>query len=120
MSAPRFDGERMTKREVLIARKAYKDGAAAERGHAHDDAGWKPAAEARYPLPKVTRPRVVRDQHNPAQEWIVEDGFLRCRNAGGAWMKWAEYKLSADFAPLPERVALWADLLANPTEEVNE
>jgi hypothetical protein len=120
---PDFNGTPMTKREVLIAREAY----ARRSRETYTTGEWERSirglveaeAAAAYPLPTVTRPRVVKDPCSSKLEWTVEDGYLRCREGGG-WMKWAGYKLYSDFAPLPARVAVWAALLANPTETVED
>jgi hypothetical protein len=76
-----------------------------------------------YPLPKVTRPRVVRDcaAFTTTEEWSVIDGTLRYRHRPDAeWARWGDFRGISTAAPLPERVELWADLFANPTEEVDE
>ena len=76
--------------------------------------GQKFAREA-FPLPRVTRPRVVR--------W-PDGGFVRLRN--GAW-QWgsdglAYWRPLAPFyeAYATEKVHILADLLANPTETVED
>ena len=77
------------------------------------------AAAARYPLPKVTRPRVVQDttriEYRLAPETADCYAAIEYRSAPGlAW------RVVSDVAATAERVRLWADLLANPTEEVSE
>lgn len=77
-------------------------------------------AAEQFPL-LVTRPRVVRDPIMKDVEWKVEDGYLRARRGSGTWIKWVEWSArDSDFAPLAKRVAMWADLLANPTEQVED
>jgi len=71
-------------------------------------------ATRRYPLPKVTRPRVVQDPVNPRREWRCVGGKMQTREDTLAWYDVTEVRISAP------HVALWADLLANPTEEVDE
>ena len=67
-------------------------------------------ANTTYPLPKVARPRVV----------IMDGTGWRCI---GARLEWQDQRTpwtaSGQFMPTPKLVALWADLIANPTEEVD-
>ena len=67
------------------------------------------AACLRYPLPKVTRPRVLTDQYGTS--WRVRDGQLE--------MKPTE-SISWTVAYRHGVAALFRDLLANPTEEVDD
>lgn len=84
-------------------------------GYVHEQAA------DRYPLPTITRPRVVKDAADPSVEFCFVDGVLQYRADSGSW-----WRLVPDdgrvpttiFYPTAERVRLWADLLANPTEEV--
>jgi hypothetical protein len=83
---------------------------------------WQARARGLFPLPQVTRPRVALDRSGRA--WKVEDGTLRMRvssgtGGAGTWLRWDAFKAYSDAAPLPARVALWAELFANPTEEVD-
>ena len=68
-----------------------------------------------FPLPKVTRPRVVNGPAGRHWAWKLEDGRFWFRNDNrSAW------ELVRDaWKPTPELVPLWYDLLANPTEEVD-
>lgn len=69
-----------------------------------------------YPLPKVTRPRVVNDPSDSTVEWRFEN------NAGLVWRAVPGFPMwngVSTWYPKPERVKMWADLLANPTEEVD-
>lgn len=66
-------------------------------------------ADYHFPLPKVTRPRVVVDPHNPRVTWSILGTVAR---HDGTW--------GFEPAPTLERIKMWADLLANPTEEVEE
>ena len=82
-------------------------------------------ARLRYPLPRVTRPRVVTDaRFGKAREFRICDGQFQTRSAkNSVWScienghhgKGDGFGLAID----AERVTLWADLLANPTEEVD-
>lgn len=69
----------------------------------------KDAAEI-FPLPTITRPRVVRDPHGLRWNWTVKDGVIHPKIDGLGQLE----------TITPQRVALWADLLANPTELVEE
>lgn len=84
-------------------------------------------ARERYPLPKVERPRVVRDPHiegiGDRYEWIVLKGEntprFRLVGTHGRWYLPDGHEGGA-FTPTRERVAMWADLLANPVELVED
>lgn len=135
MSAPEFDGMPMTKREVLIARRAFESGAAF--GNAEwplTDSDMQEEATRRYPLPKVTRPRVVKDpmgatnEHGQPVLWkAIEWGVpgdsryaVVCSWNDGAWFDGYAPHRGHSLVATKERVALWADLLAKPTEEVED
>lgn len=74
-------------------------------------------AEYRYPVRKYIRLRVVPDPHDTAVLWAMVDGYFRWR-----WKyveePWRVPVNASCNTVTPERVRLWADLLANPTEEV--
>lgn len=71
------------------------------------------AADSLYPLPKVTCPRRVRDADG--YTWKYENGELAFADPlRGIWYSAA----GSSFEPTPDRVRLLADLLVNPTEEV--
>jgi hypothetical protein len=117
MSAPEFDGTPMTKREVLIAREAFHDGAkwrfrlACETWsdvRSLNESEYMAETNARYPLPKVTRPR-ERCAPNGAVFRVVGGELMADYGAG--WVH--EQLIGVSLAPLV------ADLLANPTEEVD-
>lgn len=131
MSAPYFHGDVMSKRDVLIAREAVR------RTVAHfwvtirdslDGTRWNGSdvlAAEMYPLPRVTRPRVVADQCGPRgpQEFRFVDGVFQIRAPGEAWqcLNFGTVLVDSQIHGVgvtPERVALWADLIAHPTEEV--
>lgn len=76
-----------------------------------------------YPLPKVQRPRVVTDAQNPDYEWQVNaEGVLwfRWKRDGAPWLRAGSNTENLLLVPTHERVAMWADLFANPTEAVDE
>lgn len=58
-SVLKFCGETMTKREILLAREAYAVGAKEWSRLGVDPEKVHRDAKIRYPLPKVTMPRVV-------------------------------------------------------------
>ncbi len=113
------DEKTISEREaVKRERKAFEDGMV--RGSAREFtniARVRQAASEAYPLPKITRPRVVDDPHDcqEGSAWRVVEGRIEYRWKGDKPSAWRQYASS----PItPERVAMWANLLANPTEEV--
>ena len=64
-----------------------------------------------YPLPTVTRPRVVTDQNGHRWKW--ENGFLQF-STGAGWL-YASPPLIGEASYAAVR-----DVLSNPTEEVEE
>jgi hypothetical protein len=105
-------------------RAAFRAGVqwGAEKGakvHPYPDAPCGPCdreAEKRYPLPMVTRPRVVTDSF--AIAWRLADGALEFRLSQSA-----PWRVTPHYGPMGvtvERIRLWADLLANPTEQVED
>jgi hypothetical protein len=124
----------VTEREaVLRERAAFAEGASWQRyrGPSADVLAsarlslTEAEAAHTYPLPRVTRPRVVRDPHDDyGQEWRVVNGRLEFRPPYGQWGEAhkrtdAIYDGSCLF-PTLERIRMWADLLANPTETVED
>jgi len=115
MSAPKMVSEREA---VLRERAAYDAGVAdvfrtarALGGIEHVDARkW---ADQIFPLPTIERPRVVPDPHGMNVVWSVKNGRISPRGSSAWGQRTVEHIT-------PERVALWADLLANPTETVED
>lgn len=120
---------------VLRVHAAFDEGARWQRLeiHAPDRSGEMAdramrEAKARHPLPKVERPRVVKDPHVEfGQRWRCVGGELQYTgslNDPPSDHSW--HRLHKDDTyhgcriPTPERIRLWADLLANPTELVTE
>lgn len=69
-----------------------------------------------YEMPKVKRPRVVADPEQKHRQWRVANGSEGPRlevSSGSGWYG------AHEWLPIPERVRVWADLLANPTEVVD-
>ena len=105
-----------TERELVLAqRDAYARGLGEGTQYWGDDAVAK--ARHEYPLPKVTRPRVVDDPHVFSQ-FKADGGKLYWRGGNTGWYAFDNVANPPAFLPTEERVRLWADLLANPTEEV--
>lgn len=86
------------------------------------------AAKETYPL-RVTRPRVVADPHRDthSQNWRCVDGVIEFNAGAGCNFKPAfdrvgSQRIEKGFCtwPTPERIAMWADLLASPTELVDQ
>jgi hypothetical protein len=107
---------------VLREREAFLEGVAYERAAFPIwSARPKEQASQRYPLPKVTRPRVATDPYESDYVWSVRAGdlhFLWLKTDPSNWKRASGLYENLLLTPLPSRVTLWADLLANPTEEV--
>lgn len=100
------DVKRYTERELVMAKR--EGFCAGVEAHAHrqihDVAYARTLAGIRYPLPRVTRPRVVRDLHNDA--WEVRESILWCQGNPIGW---------ADKTTLQKLL----DLIDNPNETVD-
>lgn len=106
------DDKTVTEREaVLREREAYVKG----RFEAGKGLDWHARSRCLYPLPTITRPRVVKDPHSADIVWRCDGGVLQYRQGNHEWSMGPGYWYAS-----PERVRLWAELLANPTEEVTE
>ena len=118
MSAPTVTERQAAFRE----RAAFAEGVTWERarGPRWSD-GAQTIAERHYPLPRITRPRVVQDSTGVYWRVVVAHDDAR--------IEYAELFAPGRFTDVtcfrpgmpgvsPERVALWADLLARPTEDV--
>lgn len=70
---------------------------------------YEKAAAQQFPLPKVTRARVVQDPIFAGITWSVKDGIARPSRV-----------LDPSLPVNLTRALMWANLLANPTEEVEE
>lgn len=129
------DEKKYTERDLVLAKQeAFVEGSLLTFRHFDCSLGseaglkWRGSsnlAAERYPLPKVTRPRVVQDPHERGMRWRV----LRDKDQHGVtYLEYNAFNTGADaswrtglgtYCATAERVALWADLLANPTEEVD-
>lgn len=114
---------------VKRERAAFRSGAAelygsraVKAGNESFDAYYKVTemADSRYPLPKVARPRVVKDPHSVSDaEWRVIDGepeYRSRKHLDGPYRAWSKYEGGIPFTS--DRVRIIADLLNNPTELV--
>lgn len=112
--------KKYTQRDLVMAKRAaFADGYYASRPATAYDWCYG-EAKRRYQLPKVTRPRVVRDKEWFRAEWKSDGCNIFWRLDRGAWSRYPESIDRALAWPDKARVAIWADLLANPTEEVEE
>lgn len=82
------------------------------------------AAKLVYPMPKVERKRIVQDPHGP-KVWMMSEraGAAVWANAGDRlWilnrLEWR--RALGGMAATTERIAMWEDLRANPTELVED
>ena len=123
------DAKTYTEKDLVLAkREAYMLGRHESLTVGHmtlaERAAYARDAASRYPLPKVTRARLVEDPHDDGG-WYVEDGEVLWTATGNARCG-VRIEHTKDFqrktlrAITPARVAVWSDLLANPTEEVEE
>lgn len=101
---------------VKREREAYVAGAESQWGGipSHQTSSWREEAKRRYPL-TVTRPRVVED--TTGWYWRVSsDASIETTSTkDGAWRQ----LVRMDQRLTKERVLILADLLANPTEDVD-
>lgn len=117
------DEKRYSERELVMAqREAFIRGARYERDNDETTCAATripDAANMHFPLPRVSRPRVVRDETGMFQcNWRVVAGALEC-DTGTGWQR-TDRDDSHDTRMFvhAERVRLLADLLAHPTEDV--
>ena len=107
-----------TQREEVAAitarRHAFVDGAVWAISLRGVDPPTAPKMEAmkRYPMPTVEVPRVVNDPTLKDYEWSVSNGIVRWRDRNGS----GDWSIAPEAVVTVDRVKLWADLIANPTE----
>ena len=108
------DEKTYTERDIVLAkREGWVRHCVALCGNREDAEKY---AAREFPLPRVTRPRVVVGPSPRTWNWKFEAGAYWFRATGhGSWER-----ANPSWEPDPELVTLWADLLANPTEEVEE
>lgn len=110
------DEKKYTERELVVAqRAAYGHGARWYRAAGNCTIEIDREARRCYPLPRVTRARVVNHGHGREWQWKFEDGRFHFRFAPKALWEIA----NEAWAPTLQTVPIWADLLANPIEEVD-
>lgn len=129
---PNDEREAMTEREkVLMQREAYEMGSAQGFAMGRNlSATWdgpevRETAARLYPLPKVTRPRAVADSlgvrwrvvfaNTTAAKPMIE------RLMQGVWLRIGDPGLGVQATHITHLIAsgFFADLLDNPTEEVD-
>lgn len=133
----KFAGRTMTKREVLIAREAYVT-AVEDVTRAELDCelrfreSWTRRAAERYPLPKVEKPRVVRfNSHDQPRGYVLAltlHGKELCyryeahdhEKSRTDWHRVADRNTGPFERDLQMLLDGYADLLANPTELVED
>lgn len=111
-----------TERETQLARKAWQDGLnwlannqTATLGEVRDE------KNRLYPLPRTPRPRVINDPCSMS-EWTWRDGeaVWRHKLTRGDLTNWHTPGQNEHLVLNADRIKLLADLLANPTEAVEE
>jgi hypothetical protein len=109
----------ITEREaVRRERAAYARAMMIHGGQSWDEAHC--AAGRVYPLPKVTRPRVVQDPNKPYRWFRVIGGEVYAKTTRYSDGEWTPLAGNWSIPATPEMIRLWVDLLANPTEEVED
>lgn len=116
MSAAAMVSERdAVKRERQAYVLGCRSGVEGDRWGADDLRGAEVEASCMFPLPKVTRPREVTCKGCGNYKFRVVGGFIHERGPmDGVWHEVSTWNIGA------EMVAMFADLLANPTEEVED
>lgn len=130
------DEKTYTEKEVVLReRKAFYSGYVALNWcscEASEVCGTCQAeTNRRYPLPKVTRPRVVIDAGGAGvREWRYVEGQIQtrvrgtthwfCLAHGDAFAAKAVQHEDVGFAWTPERINMLAKLIADPTEIVDD
>ena len=115
------DNQTVTEREAVVReRKAFGLGWRMQRENGGSLREGEGLADRLYPLPSITRPRVVKDPEAKDYEWRFHDGRMQVRRGKNAFDGGGEWVCPCNWQPTAERVRLWADLLQNPTEEVTE
>lgn len=116
------DEKKYTQRDMVLAqRTAFEEGAHwAWDGHWRRDTRPDEYAEAaiqRYPIPKISRPRVMVDRWGMAWKYERESFWYSLGTNPIEWKHNDEDSVVHELTP--GRVALWNNLLARPTEEVD-
>lgn len=124
------DEKKYTERDVVMReRAAFAKGRCMSQHEMHEEElpciACNQRARHLYPLPSVTRPRVVRDvtsgMAGGGYEWRVVNGGIQWRPLGDmTWRAPASDGVVHGMYLFPERVRTLADLLANPTETVED
>lgn len=117
MTPPSFQGQPLSRREIAIAREAMVKGAQHARlfpcqSDNEDFARW---ASGAYPLPQIQRPREVKD--GMGARWRYVRGLEWRTSEKELWQGLASY---GSCHITENRIHIWADLLAAPTETVDD
>lgn len=109
-----------TDRDLVLAQRAAFV-AGGHKGYHCGLVNLQRYAQAAYPMPTITRPRLVEDPHCAGKHWAWWDGQLMWTAFGrGGEIPAATMSESMYTGLTPERVRLWADLVTTPTETVEE
>jgi hypothetical protein len=102
------DEKRYTERDLVMAKR---EGYTRNCSNSHC-ALCATRAKELFPLPKITRPRRLKD--STGTRWRFNEGRLECFD-NSIWTEGPFYTMAT-----PERIRIWYDLLENPTEEVED
>src|SRR5687768_8461977 len=84
------DEKKYTLRDMVLAqREAWISGRATDIDDDYARArrdDWQAKAKASYPLPKVTRPRVVTDPHESLVQWRISQAKLEWSSPSRSWV----------------------------------
>ena len=105
----------ITEKEAVMRERAAAHWGWAIYSPPRDNSCFATACEKRFPMPRVTRPRVVTDRDG--YTFRVEGGEVQYRGTGASWY---QVGLNNSISVNQERIRLWADLLNSPLETVEE
>lgn len=115
------DEKKYTERDLVMAkREGFLEAHSWARVGIAGDHEAERLAATKYPLPKRTQRREAIDPHTDSRVWSFDVDRPRIV---WRWKARRDVLWTSDLAGVfvtPERVALWADLIANPTEEVDD
>lgn len=111
--------------QVHAYRSGYVNGLLDRRAkESHGLGEYIKASKLAYPMPKVTRQRIVQDPHDFKVWRISESGaaavWASADSGPGISSQFKWIVLLGDMVATVERIAMWEDLRANPTELVED